>query len=95
MYQIDLLKKGISKKLCAKTDSLADKTLSCPRFKLSNSQTLTLDGVKTGVLLSDFAKQLRRKNADFRDIYCTLLEAAGMSPNLVLNQNAKAKDRRS
>ena len=39
----------------------------------------------------DFAQQLRRKNADFLDNYFTLVEAAGISPTLILNQNAKAK----
>ena len=79
-YQVDSLKKEINKKLLSKADSLVDKILSCPRIKLSNSQTLILDGVETGFFLSDFAQQLRRKNADIPDIYFTLLEAAGISP---------------
>ena len=45
------------------------------------------------MLILDFTQQLRRKNADVPDIYFTLLNAAGISPSLVLNQNAKAKDR--
>ena len=94
-YQIDLLKKEINKKLFSKADSLVDKTLSCSRIKLSNSQTLVLDGVETGIFLSDFAQQLRRKNADVPDIYFTLLDPAGISPTLILNQNAKAKERES
>ena len=94
-YQIDSLKKEINKKLFSEADSLVDKILPCPRIKLSNSQTLVLDGVETGIFLSDFAQQLRRKNADFPDIYFTLLDAAGISPTLILNQNAKAKERRS
>ena len=94
-YQIDSLKKEINKKLFSKADSLVDKISSCSRIKLSNSQTLILDGVATGVFLSDFAQQLRRKNADVTDIYFTLLDAAGMSPTLILNQNAKAKERGS
>ena len=63
---------------------------------MSSSQVqniLIVLGVKTGVLLSDFARQLRRKNADVRDIYITLVDAAGISPTLILNQNAKAKKR--
>ena len=32
-----------------------------------------------------------RENADFPDIRFTLIEAAGMSPTLVLNQTAKAE----
>ena len=70
-----------------------DKILSCPRVKLSNSQTLILDGVLTGIFLSDFAQQLRRENAEVPDFYFTLLDAAGISPTLILNQNAKAKGR--
>ena len=94
-YQIDSLKKEINKTLFSKADSLVDKTLCCPRIKLSNSQTLILDGVETGIFLSDFAQQLRRKNADVPDIYFTLLDATDISPTLILNQNAKAKERGS
>ena len=94
-FQIDSLKKEINKKLFSKADSLVDKILSCPRIKLSNSLTLFLDGVETGIFLSDFAQQLRRKNADVPDIYFTLLDAAGLSPTPILNQNAKAKERGS
>ena len=94
-YQIDSLKRDINKKLFGKADTLYDKILSCSRIKLSNSQTIILDGVDTGVLISDFTLHLRRKNAVVPDIYFTLLEAAGKSPSLVFNQNAKAKDRGS
>ena len=69
--------------------------MSCPRIKLSNSQTLILEGVERGIYLLDFALQLRRKNADVPDIYFTLLDAAGISPTLILNQNAKSKERGS
>ena len=69
--------------------------MSCPRIKLSKSETLILEGVETGILLSDFAQQLRRENADVPDIYFTLLDAAGISATLILNQNAKAKERGS
>ena len=62
-YQIDSLKKETNKKLFAKADSLVDKFLCYPRIKLSNSETLILDGVETGVLLSVSAQQLRQKNA--------------------------------
>ena len=94
-YQIDSLKRDINKKLFGKADTLIDKTLSCPRIKFSNSQTIILDGVDTQVLISDFTLHLRRKNADVPDIYFTLLDAAGLSPSLVFNKNAKAKERRS
>ena len=91
-YQIYSLKKEMNKKLFSKADSLADKILSRPRIKLSNSQILILDGVETGISLLDFAQQLLRKNADIPDIYFTLPDAAGISPTLILNQNAKAKE---
>ena len=67
-YQIDSLKKEINQKLFSKADSLVDKILSCPRIKLSNSQTLILGGLETGNFLSDFVQQLRRKNAHVPDI---------------------------
>ena len=94
-YQIDSLKRDINKKLFGKADTLIDKILSCSRIKLSNSQTIILDGVDNGMLTSDFTQHLRRKNADVPDIYFTLLDAAGKSLSLVFNQNAKAKDRGS
>ena len=92
-YQIDSLKRDINKKVFGKSDPLIDKILSCSRIKLSDSQTIFLDGVDTGVLISDFTLYLRRKNADVPDIYFTSLDAAGISPSLVFNQNVKAKDR--
>ena len=89
-YKIDSPKKKINKKLSAKADSLVDKTLYSPRIKLSNSRTLILDVVETGVLQSDFARQLCDKNADIPDIYFNLVDAVSLSPTFVLNQNAKA-----
>ena len=94
-YQIDSLKKDINKKLFGKADTLIDKILCCSRIKLSNSQATKLDGVDTGVLISDFTLHLRRKNVDVPDIYFTLLDAAGITIYLVFNQNAKANDRGS
>ena len=43
---------------------------------------------------SDFAQQLRHKNVDVPRIYFTLLDSAGMFPNLDLNQNAKVKEKK-
>ena len=94
-YQSDSLKRDINKPLFGKEDALIDKILSCSRIKLSNSETIILDGVDYGVLISDFTLHLRRKNVDVPDIYFVLLDAAGISPSLVFNQNAKAKDRGS
>ena len=94
-YQIDSLKRDINKKLFGKADTLIDKILPCSRIKPSNSQTIILDDVDTGVLISDFTLHLRRKNANVPDIYFTLLDAGGKSPSPVFNQNAKAKERGS
>ena len=94
-YQIDSLKRDINKKLSGKADTLIDKILSCSRIKISKSQTVFLDGVDTGTLISDFTLHLRRKNVDVPDIYFILLNAAGISSSLVFNQNAKAKHRGS
>ena len=66
-----------------------------PRNQALKFTTLFLDGVETGISLLDFAQQLRRKNADIPDIYFTLLDAAGISRTLILNHNAKAKERGS
>ena len=94
-YQIGSLKRDINKKLFGKADTLIDKISYCSSMKLSNSQTIRLDGVDTGVITSDFTLLLRQKNVDVPDIYFTLLDAAGTSPSLVFNENDKAKDRRS
>ena len=72
-------KKDINRKLFGKADTLIDKILCCSSIKLSNSQTKIMDGVDTGVLISDFTLHLRRKNIDVPDIYFTLLDAAGIS----------------
>ena len=93
--QIDCLKKDINKKLFGKADTLMYKILSCSRIKLSNSQTIILDGVDTEVLIAEFPNHLRRKNVHVPDIYFTLLDAAGISPYLVFNQNTKTEDRES
>ena len=92
-YQIDSL--NLNKKMFGKADPLLDKILSCSRIKLSNLQTIFLDGVDTGVLISEFILHLRQKNSDIPDIDFTLLDVAGISPSLVFNQNAKAEDRGS
>ena len=94
-YQIESVKKDINKNLFAKADSLVDKVLSSPRIKLSTSNFLILDGTDTGVSLTDFAQTLKRKNAAVPDIFFTLLDAADITPSLVLNKNAKEKERGS
>ena len=62
----DSRKKELNKQLFAAADSSVDKILSCPRIKLSNSQTLILDGVQTGALPSDFAQKLRPEMQTFQ-----------------------------
>ena len=47
-------------------------------MKLLSSQTIILDGVDTGVLISEFTQHLRQKSADVPDIYFTLLDATGI-----------------
>ena len=49
LYQIDYIKRDINKKLFGKADALIDKILTCSRIKLSNWQTIVLDGIDTGV----------------------------------------------
>ena len=94
-FQIDSLERVINKKLFGKADALKDKILYSSRIKISNSQAIILDGVATGVYFSDFTVHLRRKNVDVPDNYFTLVDATGISPSLVFNQNVKAKDRGS
>ena len=67
-YQVDSIRKEINNKLFSQADSLVDKNLSCPRIKLSISQSIIWDGVETGISLLDFAQQKRRKNAELPDI---------------------------
>ena len=76
-YQIDSLKRDINKKLFGRADTLIHKILSCFRIKLSNSQTKVLDGVDSGLLISDFTLRLRRKTQMFQTftlLYSTLPE---------------------
>ena len=92
-YHKDTLKKEINQQLSTRASPLVDKNLETPRIKLSNSNTLILDGIETGVLLKDFARRLKRKNVPLPDIYFTLLDAASITPNLVVNSHAKGKEK--
>ena len=92
-YHKDTLKKEINHQLSTSASPLVNKFLESPRIKLSNSNTLILDGIETGVLLKDFAQRLRRKNVPIPDINFTLLDAASINPNLVVNSHAKGKER--
>ena len=89
--QLTRFKGNKYKKLCTKADTLVDSILSCPRMKLYLIQFL--DVVETAVFLANFAQQLRGKNTDVPHIYFTLIDASGISPSLVLNQNTTAEER--
>ena len=84
----------LNNKLITKADSLVDKNMSCPRIKVSNSQTSFRDGVETENVESHFPQQLRCKNEDVPDPYFTVLGAACSIPTLIVNQFAKAKERK-
>ena len=68
-YQLDPLKRDMNKKLFDESDTLIDEILSCSRFMLSNSQTIVLDCVDTGVLISVFTQHLRPKNVDVPELF--------------------------
>ena len=92
-YHKDTLKKEINQQFSTSASPLVNKILESPRIKLSNSNTLTLDRIETGVLVKDFAQRLKRKDVPILDIYFTLLDAASINPNLVVNSHAKGKER--
>ena len=62
-------------------------------MKLSTSNTKNLDGAEIGVLLKDFLQHLKRKDVAVPDINVTLLDAVSITPDFVINNHAKAKDR--
>ena len=89
------LKKEIDQHLTTGASPQVNKILESPRIKPSNSNTLILDGIEISVLLIDFAHGLKRKNVAVPVIYFTLLEAARITPDIVVNSHAKAKERGS
>ena len=92
-YHKDTLRNEINQRLSTSASPLVNKILESPRIKLSNSNTLILDGIEPGVLLKDFAQRLKRKNVPIPDIYFTLLDTASITPNLVIYSHAKGKER--
>ena len=93
-YHKNSLKKEINQQLITSAFPLVNKILESPRIKLSNSNTLILDGLETSVLLKeDFAQRLKRKNVPVPDIYSTVLDAAIITPDIVANSHAKDKER--
>ena len=87
------MKKEINQQLSTSASPLVNKVLESRLINLSNSNTLILDGIETGVLLKDFAQRFKRKNVPIPDIYFTLLDAASITPNLVVNSHAKGKEK--
>ena len=92
-YHKGTLKEEINQQFSTSASPLVNKILESPRIKLSNSNTSIRDGIETGVLLKDFAQRFKRKNVLIPDIYFTLLDAASITPNLVVNRHAKGKER--
>ena len=92
-YHKDLLKKEINQQLSTSASPLVNKVLESSCIKLSNSNALILDGIETGVLLKDFAPRLKHKNAPIPDIYFTLLDAASVTPNIVVDSHSKDKEK--
>ena len=64
-YHKDTLKKETNQQLSTSASPRVNKILGSPRIKLSNSNTLILDGIETGVLLKEFARRLKRKNVPY------------------------------
>ena len=94
-YHKDTLKKENNQQLSTSASLLVNKILESPRIKLSNSNTLILDGKETGVLFEKFCTAFESKNVPIPDIYFTLFDAASINPNLVVNSHAKGKERGS
>ena len=92
-YHKGTTRKKITQQLTRTATSVLNKILESPRVKLSNLKTLILDGIETSVLLKDFSQHLKRKNEPIRDFYFTLLDAASISPDFVINIHAKGEKR--
>ena len=72
---------------------LIDLILNSPRIRLKQSEIIILDNRDTKDSIVDFVCALKRKNTDFPVFYFNILEATQIPPKLVVNKNAKAKDR--
>ena len=72
---------------------LIDLLLNSPTIRLSQLENIILDNRDTKESIVDFVCALKQKNTDFLDINFTILEATQIPPKLVINKNAKAKDR--
>ena len=63
------------------------------RNKFSQSDNIIIDNRDTKESIVDFVCALKRKKTNFPGIYFTILEATQLPPKLVINKNAKAKER--
>ena len=89
----DTLKEEINQQLRTSASPLSNKILQSPRIKLSNSYTLVLDGTETDVLLRHFAQRLTRKNVTLPDISFNSLDTTSITLDLVINRQAKGRER--
>ena len=77
----------------SKNQHIVELILNSPRIRLKQSEIIILDNRDTKNSIVDFVCALKRKNTDFPVCYITILEATQVPPKLVVNKNAKAKDR--
>mgnify|MGYP000102245044 FL=1 len=88
---LDRVYKNVSNK--AITKGHVNQILSSPRIKLSQSDTIILDGRETFVPVIDFLSSTRKREGVLPDIYITILDAVQYNPSSVINKDAKSKDR--
>ena len=72
---------------------IIDLILNSLRNDLSQSDNILIDNRDTKKSIVDFVCALKRKKTDFSGFYFTILEATQLPPKLVINKNAKAKER--
>ena len=92
-YHKDTLKKEINQQLSTSASPLVNISLESPRIKLSNFEHFDPGWNRDWCVVEDFALRLKRKNVPIPDIYFALLEAAIITPNLVVNSHAKGKEK--
>ena len=104
IYQLDSPKKEMNIKLFLKADTLIDDILSCQRTEPWNSRTLIFQGAMRSTFAGLCPTTASWKCRCSRQLlqfflftlpYFILLDAAGLSPVLVPNQNTKANERGS
>ena len=91
---VDFFYSAVNAKLKTSNNKhIIDLIFNSPRIRLSQAENILLDNRDTKETIVDFVCALKRKNADFPDIYFTILEATQIPPKFVASKNAKAKDR--